>query len=508
MTEKALPHRTTGGSGLEEEAVPDYDLSNTAGLLQERLQAWKHAVGYLEDYISATEKVEKAHAKEYEKILKTVSDPLKQGHHFDQKLGGIAGLFENIRSNTQGIANSHLETEKNLKGSVLPILGRLHTEIKHKAKELSSSSAKDSKHVDKARNLTQKHIELLGQHSAGATSSGGKVDAHNDPYVLQRGIRYRLHKQILEENNSRNDLLAVQDSFQQFEAHVIRTIQQAMAAFYQNVGGQADRQKAMYTDMITTTQNIPPDFEWKGFVHRNGTWLIDPSFPERHVSNITYPNQDHPSTQPIIAGTLERKSRAAIKGYSSGYFAVTPSKFLHEFKDNDDFQHDPTPDLSLHLPDCAVGALDGNEFHVKGKDVSKGKIASVLALSHEHEFRAPNPEAAQRWWSILHGMAGIVADPAGSVPTSPVDGRNVSGQHPPPQYDEHRNVTPVQTQGLPQQHAGPTSGTISATDGYGGGSVPSSATATNNPYTTPATAGAYGGPDGTTTVTGALPPKS
>jgi hypothetical protein len=39
-------------------------------LLAERLQAWKHAVGYLEDYVSATEKVEKAHAKEYEKVLK------------------------------------------------------------------------------------------------------------------------------------------------------------------------------------------------------------------------------------------------------------------------------------------------------------------------------------------------------------------------------------------------------------------------------------------------------
>ena len=39
-------------------------------MLAERLQAWKHAVGYLEDYVSATEKVEKAHAKEYEKVLK------------------------------------------------------------------------------------------------------------------------------------------------------------------------------------------------------------------------------------------------------------------------------------------------------------------------------------------------------------------------------------------------------------------------------------------------------
>ena len=44
----------------------------TAGVLQERLQAWKHACGYLENYISATEKVQKAHAKEYEKVLKVL----------------------------------------------------------------------------------------------------------------------------------------------------------------------------------------------------------------------------------------------------------------------------------------------------------------------------------------------------------------------------------------------------------------------------------------------------
>ena len=75
--------------------------SQTAGLLSERLSAWKHAVGYLEDYISATEKVHKSQAKEYEKVLKTVSQPVKEGRHFDQGLGGVAGFFENMRVNTQ-----------------------------------------------------------------------------------------------------------------------------------------------------------------------------------------------------------------------------------------------------------------------------------------------------------------------------------------------------------------------------------------------------------------------
>jgi len=31
----------------------------------------------------------------------TVSNPLKEGHHFDQDLGGVVGMFENLRTNTR-----------------------------------------------------------------------------------------------------------------------------------------------------------------------------------------------------------------------------------------------------------------------------------------------------------------------------------------------------------------------------------------------------------------------
>ncbi len=45
-------------------------LIKTAGLLAERLQAWKHAVGYMEEYMGAVEKIHKEQAREYEKVLK------------------------------------------------------------------------------------------------------------------------------------------------------------------------------------------------------------------------------------------------------------------------------------------------------------------------------------------------------------------------------------------------------------------------------------------------------
>jgi hypothetical protein len=38
--------------------------------LAERLQAWKHAVVYLEEYMEAMEKIHGKHAKEYERALK------------------------------------------------------------------------------------------------------------------------------------------------------------------------------------------------------------------------------------------------------------------------------------------------------------------------------------------------------------------------------------------------------------------------------------------------------
>jgi hypothetical protein len=419
-----MPTRqTSASSALSDDAVPTTDPKDTLGLLAERLQAWKHVAGYLEDYVSATEKVEKAHAKEYEKVLKAIQNPLKEGHHFGQSLGGIAGMFENMRSNTQGLVNSHLETEKNLKGSVLPILERLHKEIKSKSKELSSGALKGAKEVDKARNATQKHIELLGQQAASYESSGGKMTPDDDPYVVHRGVYHRLNKQVLEENNSRNDLISVQDNFSSFEAHIIEVIQQAMMSFNQFIGGQAQKDQTLYSDMLGSAQSVPPNFEWQRFVQRNSNILIDPNSGERSVDSISFPNQNHKSTQPLIEGTLERKSRNMLSmgGYSTGYYVVTPSKFLHEFKDNDNIRKDPTPELSIYLPDATIGATNGEKFNVKGKDVSKG-LSGKLSGSSEIAFKAHTAADAQKWFEVIRQAAGAGPMEAymGSEPTTPV----------------------------------------------------------------------------------------
>ena len=195
-TRSATTATNRTNSTLDEDAIPDEDSGETSQLFHERLNAWRHAVKNMEDYIAATEKMHHDNSKDYSKVLKTVSSPLKEGHHFDQSLGGIAGMFDNVRSNTQALENSHSETAKTLKGTVLPIFDRLEKEIKNKTKELTKGAGKGAKSVDKARGASQKHIELLGQHTATYDSSGGNVKAGDDPYILQRQIYHRLNKQV------------------------------------------------------------------------------------------------------------------------------------------------------------------------------------------------------------------------------------------------------------------------------------------------------------------------
>jgi hypothetical protein len=323
---------------------------------------------------------------------------------------------------------------------------------------LSSGASKGAKEVDKARNTTQKHIELLGTQTTAFGSSGGKMNPSDDPYIVQRGVYHRLGKQVMEENNNRHDLIAVQANFQQFEGHVIEVMQQALMSFNQFVGGQAQKEQQLYADMLGNAQQVPPDFEWTRFVQRSSNMLIDPNSPERTVESIAFPNMDHKSTKPLIEGTLERKSRnkLSMAGYSTGYYVVTPSKFLHEFKDNDNFKKDPTPELSIYLPDATIGATAGEKFNVKGKDVSKG-LGSKLSGSSEISFKAHTAADARKWFEVIRATAGAgPATDALSEPSTPISPIN-SKVHP-PTYAEGSAPEAVEKQPAPLQTQGVTGG--------------------------------------------------
>lgn len=376
---------------------------------EERLRAWKHVVGNLTKYVEQHEDMHKHMAKEIEKIHKTIADPLMQAEMFTQQSGGVQALFENLRANTNALSNSHLETGKSLKSGVVPQLERLHAEIKSKAKEVTSGATKGTKAVTKAREATKKHIDQLTSQSGQFDSVGGGTKLHDpisDPYILRRGVMHRLHKQVAEENANRQDLLAVQSGFQQFEAHIIQTLQHCMQQFFAAVSAGDDKEKALYGDMQGHFSRLPVDYEWKAFTQRYSHVLIDPAAPNRDVSAIRFPNEDHTSTRPLIEGTLLRKGKI-LGRYSNAYYVVTRSKYLHEFADNDDFKKDPEPELSLYLPDCKIGALSAApdaKFTLSGKDANKNQ---TFTREHDFVFKAATHEDGQKWWEVISHACGV-----------------------------------------------------------------------------------------------------
>lgn len=343
----------------------------------------------------------------------------------------------------KGVANLHLETEKLLKTNVLPVIEKLKGEIKAKSKQLKSGSTKASKSLSKARENTQKHIEMLGQYAAAFDSSSkNKIEGAHDPYLLCRGVYHRLNKQITEENSNLKEVLAIQNTFQQFEAHVIETVQNALNQFVQCMSAQSDRQRAIYAEIAGNAQQIPPDYEWANFYERNDAALINPNTPPRTIATTQFPNQEHRATKPQVSGLLDRKSRAVVKGYSTGFYVITPAGYLHGFKDNNttDYEQDPVPDISLYLPECTVGGFEGLKFSIKGKDVSGGKVGNAFQVTTDLNFKAPTMNDAETWSNVISstaltrsgggsGRGSGGGSGAGSQPTSPSVSRNVSGAH-------------------------------------------------------------------------------
>jgi hypothetical protein len=111
--------------------------------------------------------------------------------------------------------------------------------------------------------------------------------------------------------------------------------------------------------------------------------------------------------------------------YDAGFYVVTPSKYLHEFKTDDDFAKEPSPENSLFLPDCMIGAVDGVKFNVRGKDTSGNAMLNKMARAHEFAFKAHSPEDARKWHAVISSVAGQTSTelPGDSASSSPVAGK-------------------------------------------------------------------------------------
>ena len=223
---------------------------------------------------------------------------------------------------------------------------------------------------------------------------------------------------------------------------------------------------------------VPAQREWKYFEGRESS-LLKPDHQPRDPATVDFPLSDHATTKPVLAGRLNRKS-TMLKRQHASYYVLTPSGFLHEYKDADATSN-PEPTLSLKLADCDL--LNPPEksgkagFKIKGKD--KGKAFG--GMTHEYSFKTDSMEEATKWWEKINHFIGCVvpAMEESSSPTSPMSTSTIHSTQSPTTEAEHQApqatekptedkgaapATPARTDSDGSAATGPTATTAAPTD--------------------------------------------
>ena len=87
---------------------------------------------------------------------------------------------------------------------------------------------------------------------------------------------------------------------------------------------------------------------------------------------------------------------------------------------------DPEPELSLHLPECTIGALSKDaKFRISGKDA--GSALKGASIKHDFAFKAASSAEAQRWHDVLVRCAGNSSAAGAASPVSPVSPTTATG---------------------------------------------------------------------------------
>lgn len=317
--------------------------------------------------------------------------------------------------------SDHLTHAKSVDNVLVKSSKSLSNEIKDFIKRLEKDGVKGGKTVSKNQADTQKHIDLLSSHIS--KGNGGTVSKHTeDPFVTHRGVLSRLDGQVQEENAHQSTLIALQNECSQFEIKIVRAIQDMIGQMSTQSSGQASATNGTHQQLMTTTNAVSPSTEWNGFVARDKT-LANPNAGPRTAKSIVFAGSDHPLTQAVKEGDLLRKG-TVIKKYSSAYYVLTPSGFLHEFKSKS-FESDPDPAWSLDIKTCAIGGHSGPNTG-KAKWTISGKTKGLMSSKHDFQFQATSYDDMLEWWTAIRKFAAsapnveeATADDSDSEPTSP-----------------------------------------------------------------------------------------
>ncbi|KAG5368470.1 Cytoskeletal signaling protein [Yarrowia sp. C11] len=388
-------------------------------------------------------------------------------HQANPEAVGVTPALSNMASRLDTLINLATQSEQNLKTSVLPSLEELEDEIEKHIKTLKHSTLKQSQEVEKVRGKTHRSIETLGQSTAGFT--GLQQSAKNDPYVLKRATLAQVGDQLNRENTLSDSLLSVQNNIKSFERHIVQVIQRAVQLSSEILSGYFANAHDSYVSFSERFAAIPEDFEWDEFAQREKHQLVDPQKPKRTLDSVTFPNSDNPAGQPLVSGILQRKEGTIVKNYTSGFYVLTRSGFLHGYASEDPLI-EPHPNFSLYVPDSTIGPLPPRggdlKLKIKGKDSS-----STIPTKKTITLKAATYQELQLWYDAFLKVSGGKTNFASADFDDEPEEHAVVGA-PAGQYAEQPAAGAVPAAGAPAQQFEPTQQSYEPT---AGSSVPGGA---------------------------------
>ncbi|ANZ77440.1 BA75_05007T0 [Komagataella pastoris] len=416
---------------------------DSSDLIVARYDKWILAVTFFENFFARYDSILSNTAKDYSKLVKHFStDTLPQfevspssnnaGAVYgsvnseadpNRKITGVNSFIELLKFRSSEDQGKLAGLETSIKEQILPEFKKFSSDLSTKKKDLAVEAGKHRKELKKLGLHLSSSISKL-QHSIQvfeSASGTGKMDYKNDPYMLKRSVSLHGTELIAKEHNHIDFLKREELSLMTQEKRSLEFIQLIFADVANRIAAADAIFPSSFDSLTKTLSSIDLEYEWKQFSEVNKQKLVSVEDNEdvsaanasadqkkRSLNDLSFPNDHHPATEPILEGVLQRKEGKVNKKYVSSYYVITKTRYLYEFESNSP-KNSTQPNTVLYLPECSLKSLNGPDnskfkIEVSGKDATQAisVIKSTLIL------KTSTYDEMKTWFNVLSEVSGLM----------------------------------------------------------------------------------------------------
>lgn len=128
----------------------------------------------------------------------------------------------------------------------------------------------------------------------------------------------QLKKEVDEENRLRELMIPIQQTIQDFETRLLKSVESALRVCFSRPGSLNQEQLGS----IQSSLNQVITSNWGEFVAMNKKDLVNESQPLKHYLHINYKCKNDPLVMTVHKGQLERRS-GVLNKYSAKFITLT-----------------------------------------------------------------------------------------------------------------------------------------------------------------------------------------